>query len=68
MTDLLTPNVVELVAERVSDLEMGLRDVYDELPHEFKAEIVDGGIQLMSPGGERHGTAAPVRWWSLRLK
>lgn len=64
MTDVLP---TEVPPEYVRDLEARLRDVYDALPHEFKAEIVDGGIQLMTPAGERHGNAAGNLLFSLKL-
>ena len=63
MTDLLSPHALP---DYVRDLEARLREAYDDLPHEFKAEIVDGGIVLVSPSGLGPGNAAGNIYASLR--
>ena len=55
MTDVL-PTTFE--RDRAEYLEDAMRDLYDALPHEYKAELVDGELHLMSPSGERPGRAA----------
>lgn len=55
MSDLLT---APPAAQRDEILEERLRDLHNALPHDFKAEFVDGELHLMSPSGGRPGRAA----------
>ncbi|GJG87146.1 hypothetical protein tb265_23270 [Gemmatimonadetes bacterium T265] len=63
MTDvLLTP----FEQQRAQFFQDAMCDLYDALPHEYKAELVDGELHIMSPSGEAPGRAALSVVISLR--
>jgi Uma2 family endonuclease len=66
VTDVLTPPDASAGVDAVEDLEMRLREAYDDLPHEFKVEIVDGELHLLSPSGVGPGNAAGNIFLSLK--
>ncbi|MDQ6924967.1 MAG: Uma2 family endonuclease [Candidatus Eremiobacteraeota bacterium] len=63
MTDVLP---TEFEQQRAEILDEMMRELYDALPHEYKAELVDGELHLMSPSGELPGRAASNILISLR--
>lgn len=63
MTDVLPTATGSESAQADDEL---IRDAFNALPHEFKAELVDGEIHIMSPTGDVSGRAAENILMSLR--
>lgn len=63
MTDLLSPTTQD---DLRPTLERMLRRLHEAFPDNFKAELVDGEIHLMSPTGDIPGRAAENILLSLR--